>query len=161
VRPLAAHGDTLFDGIRIAATRGQHGSDAVMAAIGARMGEVSGVVLRHPGEPTLYIAGDTVWNGHVAAALETYAPDVVVLNCGDAQVPGLGAIIMDLDDLGRVARAAPRAAIVASHLEAVNHCMLSRAGLRAWLDGQGLRERVRVPDDGEACEFALAAAGSR
>jgi hypothetical protein len=68
---------------------------------------------------------------------------------------------MDLDDLGRVARAAPRAAIVASHLEAVNHCMLSRADLRAWLDGQGLRERMRVPDDGEACEFALAAVGSR
>ena len=161
VRTLAAHGDTAFGAIRIARTDGQHGSDAVMAAIGARMGEVSGVVLRHPDEPTLYIAGDTVWNGFVAEALETYAPDVVVLNCGDAQVPGLGAIIMDLDDLGRVARAAPRAAIVASHLEAVNHCMLSRADLRAWLDGQGLRERVRVPDDGEACEFALAAMGSR
>jgi L-ascorbate metabolism protein UlaG (beta-lactamase superfamily) len=154
VRPLAADGDTPFDdGIRIARTGGQHGSDAVMAAIGARMGEVSGIVLRHPDEPTLYIAGDTVWNAHVAAALETYDPDVVVLNCGDAQVPGLGAIIMDLDDLGRVARAAPRAAIVASHLEAVNHCMLSRADLRAWLDGQGLRARVSVPEDGEARTF--------
>jgi L-ascorbate metabolism protein UlaG (beta-lactamase superfamily) len=161
VRPLAAHGDTAFDGIRIAQTGGQHGSDTVMAAIGARMGEVSGIVLRHPDEPTLYIAGDTVWNGHVAAALETYDPDVVVLNCGDAQVPGLGPIIMDIGDVGRVARAAPRAAIVASHLEAVNHCMLSRADLRAWLDAQGLRARVSVPEDGEACVFMQSGAGSR
>jgi L-ascorbate metabolism protein UlaG (beta-lactamase superfamily) len=161
VRPLDAHGDTAFDGIRIAQTMGQHGSDAVMAAIGARMGEVSGIVLRHPDEPTLYIAGDTVWNAHVAAALETYRPDVVVLNCGDAQVPGLGPIIMDLDDVGRVARAAPRAAIVASHLEAVNHCMLSRADLRAWLDEQGLRARVSVPEDGEACVFMQPGARSR
>jgi L-ascorbate metabolism protein UlaG (beta-lactamase superfamily) len=161
VRTLDAHGDTAFDGIRIARTRGQHGSDAVMAAIGARMGEVSGIVLRHPDEPTLYIAGDTVWNRHVAAALETYAPDVVVLNCGDAQVPGLGAIIMDLDDLAQVARAAPHAAIVASHLEAVNHCVLSRAAVRAWRDAHGLGSRVRVPDDGETCIFTHAGAGSR
>ena len=54
-----------------------------------------------------------------------------------------------------------QAAIVASHLEAVNHCMLSRADLRAWLDGQGLRARVSVPEDGEACTFHRADAGSR
>jgi L-ascorbate metabolism protein UlaG (beta-lactamase superfamily) len=161
VRTLAAHGDTAFGAIRIARTDGQHGSDAVMAAIGARMGEVSGIVLRHPDEPTVYIAGDTVWNGHVAAALDAYDPDVVVLNCGDAQVPGLGAIIMDLDDVGRVAQAAPRATIVASHLEAVNHCMLSRATLREWVHAQGLGARVLVPDDGEARVFALAGAASR
>ena len=161
VRALTAHGDTAFGDIRIARTSGQHGSDAVMAAIGARMGEVSGIVLRHPDEPTLYIAGDTVWNGHVAAALETYAPDVVVLNCGDAQVPGLGAIIMDLGDLAQVARAAPHATLVASHLEAVNHCVLSRADVRAWRDAQGLGARVRVPDDGETCVFIHAGAGSR
>ena len=160
VRTLSADGDTLFDGIRIAQTRGQHGSDSVMAVIGARMGEVSGLVLRHPDEPTLYIAGDTVWNVHVAAALETYDPDVVVLNCGDAQVPGLGPIIMDLDDVASVVKAAPRATIVASHLEAVNHCMLSRAELRAWVDAQGLAARVCVPDDGEACGFIQSGAGS-
>lgn len=165
VRPLDADSDFAFGGIRIAQTMGQHGSDALMAAappsFRARMGEVSGIVLRHPDEPTLYIAGDTVWNGHVAAALATYDPDVVVLNCGDAQVPGLGPIIMDLDDVGKVVRAAPRAAIVASHLEAVNHCMLSRADLRAWLDEQGLRARVSVPEDGEACVFVQPDAASR
>jgi len=161
VRTLDAHGDTAFGAIRISATSGQHGSDAVMAAIGARMGEVSGIVLRHPDEPTLYIAGDTVWNAHVAAALETYDPDVVVLNCGDAQVPGLGPIIMDLDDVASVVQAAPRATIVASHLEAVNHCVLTRAALREWVRAQGLGARVLVPDDGEAHVFAQAGAGSR
>jgi hypothetical protein len=60
-----------------------------------------------------------------------------------------------------VARAAPRASIVASHLEAVNHCMLSRADLRAWLDGQGLHARVSVPEDGEARTFHRADTGSR
>jgi hypothetical protein len=81
----------------------------------------------------------------------------VVLNCGDAQVPGLGAIIMDQHDLAKVAQAAPQATIVASHLEAVNHCVLSRAALRDFLDEQGLRARVLVPEDGEVCAFSAAA----
>jgi L-ascorbate metabolism protein UlaG (beta-lactamase superfamily) len=151
VRVLAD--DTAFGGIRIARTGGQHGSDTVMAAIGARMGEVSGVVLRHSGEPTLYSVGDTVWNAHVADALARYQPDVVVLNCGDAQVPGLGAIIMDADDVRRVWQAAPGATVVASHMEAVNHCMLSRVALRAYADEHGMTARLRVPEDGEVLVF--------
>jgi L-ascorbate metabolism protein UlaG (beta-lactamase superfamily) len=146
-------GETVFEGIVMRKTQGQHGSDGVMAAIGERMGEVCGIVFSHPDEPSLYLAGDTVWNQYVADSLAAHRPDVVVLNCGDAQVPGLGAIIMDQHDLARVARAAPQATIVASHLEAVNHCVLSRAALRAFLDEQGLRARVLVPEDGETCVF--------
>jgi L-ascorbate metabolism protein UlaG (beta-lactamase superfamily) len=146
-------GGASFEGIALHRTGGQHGSDQVMAVIGERMGQVSGVVFSHPDEPTLYLAGDTVWNRHVEDSLAAYRPDVVVLNCGDAQVPGLGAIIMDQHDLARVAQAAPRATILASHLEAVNHCVLSRAGLRRFLDAQGLQARVRVPEDGEALVF--------
>jgi len=144
----------VFEGIALRRTGGQHGSDQVMAVIGERMGEVSGVVFSHPIEPTLYVAGDTVWNRHVEDSLAAWKPDVVVLNCGDAQVPGLGAIIMDQHDLARVAQAAPQATIIASHLEAVNHCVLTRAALRGFLDTEGLLGRVLVPEDGEVCEFA-------
>jgi len=147
----------VFGDIALHRTGGQHGSDQVMAAIGERMGEVSGVVFSHPDEPTLYLAGDTVWNRHVEDSLAGHRPDVVVLNCGDAQVPGLGAIIMDQHDLAKVAQAAPQATIVASHLEAVNHCVLSRAALRGFLDEQGLRKRVLVPEDGEVCTFSAVA----
>jgi L-ascorbate metabolism protein UlaG (beta-lactamase superfamily) len=150
-----------FEGIALHRTAGQHGSDQVMAVIGERMGEVSGVVFSHPAEPTLYLAGDTVWNRHVEDSLAAHQPDVVVLNCGDAQVPGLGAIIMDQHDLAEVAQAAPQATIVASHLEAVNHCVLSRADLRRFLDEQGLQARVRVPEDGEALVFHGQARSSR
>jgi hypothetical protein len=95
-----------------------------------------------------------VWNRYVEDGLAAWRPDVVVLNCGDAQVPGLGKIIMDQHDLARVAQAAPQATIIASHLEAVNHCVLTRAALRAFLDTAGLRGRVLVPEDGEVCAFA-------
>ena len=43
--------------------------------------------------------------------------------------------------------------IVASHLEAVNHCVMSRAPLRDFVAERGLSARMRVPKDGGVCEF--------
>ncbi|WP_293862566.1 MBL fold metallo-hydrolase [uncultured Alsobacter sp.] len=147
VRILSDHGG--FEDVSLTKTAGQHGSDEAMEKIGARLGSVCGVVMRHPEEKTLYIAGDTIWNEHVAAALRTHAPDVIVLNCGDARINGVGSIIMGQHDVLEVCRAAPNAMVVASHMEAVNHAMLSRHALRLFLEETGLAARVLVPADGE------------
>jgi L-ascorbate metabolism protein UlaG (beta-lactamase superfamily) len=146
--------DTLtLDGITLTKTSGQHGSDQVMEAIGDLLGEVCGIVFTHPAEKSLYLAGDTVWNDHVAGALRTYQPDVVILNAGDAQVLGLGSIIMNKEDVASVYNAAPDATIIASHMESVNHAMLSRTDLRAFLSASGMTDRVLVPDDAECYSF--------
>ena len=62
---------------------------------------------------------DTVWNHHVTVAVEQFTPEVILLNAGDAQVIGLGSIIMGKEDVWRVFQAAPQAQIVAAHLESV------------------------------------------
>lgn len=55
--------DTVFRGTRLSKTAGQHGSDQMTTTPLAKiLGDVSGVVFRHPGHKTVYIAGDTVWN---------------------------------------------------------------------------------------------------
>jgi hypothetical protein len=43
--------------------------------------------------------------------------------------------------------------IVASHMEAVNHGMLSRKELREFLEEKGMTPRVLVPEDGETLRF--------
>ncbi|CAH0354250.1 MBL fold metallo-hydrolase [Sphingobium sp. CECT 9361] len=146
--------DTLtLDGITLTKTSGQHGSDQVMEAIGDLLGEVCGIVFTHPAEKSLYLAGDTVWNDHVAGALRTYKPDVVILNAGDAQVIGLGSIIMNKEDVASVYKATSDATIIASHMETVNHAMLSRTDLRAFLIASEMTDRVLVPDDAECYSF--------
>mgnify|MGYP006315322377 FL=1 len=137
-------------GIRLQQTGGQHGSDQLMAVLGERMGEVCGVVFSHPDEPSLYLAGDTVWNAQVKQALQLHQPEVIILNCGDAQVPGLGSIIMGKEDVAAVYQAAPQATLIASHMEAVNHALLSRRELRDYIGKQGMATRVLVPEDGES-----------
>lgn len=139
-----------FAGIRLQQTEGQHGNDQVMAVLGERLGEVSGVVFSHPAEKALYLAGDTVWNAQVEQALQQHQPEVVILNCGDAQVPGLGSIIMGKEDVAAVYQAAPQATLIASHMEAVNHALLTRRELRDYLGKQGMATRVLVPEDGES-----------
>lgn len=138
-----------FDGITLTKTNGQHGSDVAVRAIGALLGEVSGVIFEHPDEKTVYLAGDTVWNEHVKLNLVKYLPDVVILNSGDAQFLGLGPIIMDKKDVLSVHQAAPNATLVATHMEGVNHALLKRTELRAFADQQGMAHRLHVPEDGE------------
>jgi hypothetical protein len=60
---------------------------------------------------------------------------------------------MGKQDVLEVCRAAPGAAIVASHMEAVNHSMLSRKELREFLEEKGMTPRVLVPEDGEILRF--------
>jgi len=133
----------VISGIKIVKTDGQHGSDEAYAVpeVAERLGDACGLVFSAEGEKTLYIAGDTIWVPPYVDSLTKYAPDVVVLNIGCATVDGIGAIIT-LDIL-------PAATIVASHMEAVNHCLLSRAELRDYTAEQGIQQNVLVPEDGE------------
>jgi L-ascorbate metabolism protein UlaG (beta-lactamase superfamily) len=104
---------------------------------------------RADGEPALYVAGDTIWCAEVEDALAEHAPDVVVVNAGGARFLEGDPIVMGPDDVVETARAAPRSAVVAVHLEALNHCPVTRDELRAAVDAAGVGARVAIPVDGE------------
>jgi L-ascorbate metabolism protein UlaG (beta-lactamase superfamily) len=135
--------------IQIDRTTGRHGT----GEIGKLMGTVSGFVLRAPGEPSLYLAGDTIWCPEVESALKTFQPDVVVLNTGAAQFLTGGPITMTADDVVQVCRALPAARVIAVHMEAINHCLLTRAELADRLAQEGLAQQVQIPADGELIEL--------
>jgi L-ascorbate metabolism protein UlaG (beta-lactamase superfamily) len=142
--------DREWQGITIRRVPAQHGT----GEIGQRMAPVSGFVLRHPDEPTLYIAGDTIWYDAVAATLQREQPTVTIVNAGGARFLTGDPIIMDAEDVVALCRAAPDTRVVATHLEALNHCLLSRAELRAALDAAGLAGQVAIPADGDYLDFA-------
>jgi L-ascorbate metabolism protein UlaG (beta-lactamase superfamily) len=144
---------TTVEGITLSKTPGRHGTEEAYAAIPDMIGEVCGVVFSHPREKTLYIAGDTIWHPVVAESLRKHEPEVVVLNCGDNQITGLGRVVMNKEDVAQVCDEAPDATIVASHMEAVNHAVLSRQELREFLAAKAMTGSVHVPNDGESLEF--------
>jgi len=138
-----------WDDIAVARTGGRHGT----GEIAEELAPVSGFVLATEGEPTLYIAGDTIWCDEVAAALDEHRPDVVVVNAGGARFVYGDPITMTADDVVAVARHAPEAIVVAVHMEAINHCLETRADLHQRLRDEGLLDRVIVPEDGAAIPF--------
>jgi L-ascorbate metabolism protein UlaG (beta-lactamase superfamily) len=143
VRPVERTLD--WEGVAVARTGGRHGSGEQAEALGP----VSGFVLAAPGEPRLYVAGDTVWCDEVREALDEHHPDVAVVNAGGARLGG-DPITMTADDVVAVARHAPNATVVAVHLDAVGHCTETRADLHQRLHDEGLEGRVTVPEDGAA-----------
>ncbi|MDT8900217.1 MBL fold metallo-hydrolase [Anaeroselena agilis] len=147
---VTAVGDTAeWRGVSLTRTGGRHGS----GELAERMGPVSGYVLRCPGEPTLYIAGDTVWCPEVAAALAEHRPEVIVLFAGAAQFLSGGPITMGTADIAAVCAAAPAARVMVVHMEAFNHCLLTRPLLREFLEREGLAAQVTVPADGASVKL--------
>jgi L-ascorbate metabolism protein UlaG (beta-lactamase superfamily) len=142
-RPIDA--SIVWEGIRITRTGGQHGRGDV----GRRMAPVSGYVLSRSGSPTLYVAGDTIWCPEVAETIQRDKPDIIVVNAGAAQFLEGGAITMDIDDVANVRKAAPQATVIAVHMEAINHCVLTRAALRDALNRSAAKPDVLIPRDGE------------
>jgi L-ascorbate metabolism protein UlaG (beta-lactamase superfamily) len=134
--------------ITIARTGGEHGR----GEIGAKMAPVSGYVLKAAGEPTLYIAGDTLLCDAVRAAVAKHRPDAIVVNAGAAQFLEGGPIVMDSDDVVALARETD-ALIVAVHLETVSHSTQTRADLHERLRTEGLTQRVTIPEDGSEVPF--------
>lgn len=141
--------DTLFEGIKLTKTVGQHGRGDVLQVAG----NVCGVVFNHPSEKTLYVAGDTVWYKGVKKELEIHKPEVIILNGGDNQFYDSGAIIMGKIDIYAVQQHAVNAKIVVSHMEAVNHWTLSRQELKNFIKEHGIEENVLVPNDGDSYIF--------
>ena len=144
VQPVSKSVD--WNGLQVVRTEGQHGR----GKIGELMAPVSGFVLKAAGEPLMYIAGDTVWCDEVEQALELHQPEIIVVNAGAAQFTSGGPITMDADDVINVATAAPEATVIAVHMEAINHCLLSREELRKATEAAAIASRVNIPQDGES-----------
>ncbi|MEW5734652.1 MAG: MBL fold metallo-hydrolase [Thermodesulfobacteriota bacterium] len=131
-------------GGRIRAVPAVHG----YGLIGKLMGPGVGFLLRFPGEPSLYIAGDTVLTDGMRRVLEEERPEVCVINAGGAVLDIGRPILMPIDEVMEFVGLAP-GKVVAVHLEALNHCVTTRDMLRSRLQSSGLAGKVLIPEDGE------------
>ncbi|MFC4322646.1 MBL fold metallo-hydrolase [Litchfieldia salsa] len=141
--------DTVFEGISLVKTKGEHGRGEILKLAG----DVCGVVFKHNKEKTLYVAGDTVWYKGVQEVIRTHKPEVIVVNAGANQFHEGGLLVMGKEDVYEVSKAAPDAKIICVHMEAVNHWTLSREELKGFASEQGISSNVLVPDDGTAYRF--------
>ena len=116
------------------------------------MANGAGLFLELPNEPSLYISGDTVLTSDVKKALKTFSPDITVVAAGNASIDVGGDILMPIEEVLEFIQLSPKK-VIANHLEALNHCPITRSQLKSELTKAKLLEKVSLTNDGESLLF--------
>jgi L-ascorbate metabolism protein UlaG (beta-lactamase superfamily) len=111
-----------------------------------------GFFLELPNEPSIYISGDTVLTNDVKRALNELKPDITVVAAGRARMDVGQPLLMSIDEVMEFIRLSPNK-VIANHMEALNHCAVTRTILKEAIDKNGLSDKVLIPADGETLEF--------
>ena len=135
----------LPSGVSINRVGAQHGH----GDLAEKMAPASGYILKS-NDRCFYLAGDSVWFEGVQHVIDTWQPDVIIVNGGGAKFQFGEPITMTADEVLMVANhSKEEAKVIVVHLEAVNHCYTTRYELQHFFAGRGLSSKVIIPKDGE------------
>ncbi|TDR94438.1 metal-dependent hydrolase [Enterovirga rhinocerotis] len=83
IDPMNTGGTTDQGGFSVTFTRADHSSTMIEDDVFTPLGLPNGIIVRAPGEPTVYHMGDTDVFGDMALLQERFSPDVVIVPVGD------------------------------------------------------------------------------
>lgn len=116
------------------------------------MGNVMGFYLELPTMPSVYISADTIYTKEVDQVLKEHRPDISILAGGGAQLDLGKPLLMTMEDILKFVDTASGKVMI-NHLEALNHCPITRKQLRLVLEDHNLLHKVFLPEDGESLEL--------
>lgn len=123
--------------------------------VGRLMAHGYGYLIERRRQPSLYIAGDTIFTSEVEHCLRTFQPDISILPAGGAYFDMGGEIIMGAADMVTASRIST-GKVIANHLEALDHCPVTRKQLGELRQQEALEETLLIPADGETLQFGRA-----
>lgn len=123
--------------------------------IGRFMEHGVGYFIEMPGEPTLYLTGDTVLTEQVRQFVIRHQPEVSVVPAGGACLDIGSEIIMGIEEVIQYTQLAG-GRVIANHLEALSHCPVTREELATAAKRANVDARLIIPMDGEVMELTSA-----
>jgi L-ascorbate metabolism protein UlaG (beta-lactamase superfamily) len=121
--------------------------------IGRLMEHGVGYLIEMPGQPSLYLAGDTVLTPTVRDFVLRHQPRVSVVPAGGARFDVGNDVIMGVNDVLEFTRLS-LGTVVANHLEAISHCPVTREGLANAATEAGIAHRLLIPVDGQVLDLS-------
>lgn len=121
--------------------------------IGKLMAHGVGYFIKQQNEPSLYLSGDTILTPEISNFIHINQPDIVLIPAGGAKFDVGAEVIMGIEDAKRIGEITS-GHVIANHLEALDHCPVSRDELNALIREHAWGKRYIVPLDGETLEFS-------
>lgn len=120
--------------------------------IGKMMAHGYGFHIQLPGQPSIYVTGDTILTETIKEFVTRAQPSATALPAGGANFDIGGEIIMRLSEAIHIGELA-KGLVIANHLEALDHCPVTRKSIQLEVKARGWQDRFFVPDDGESISF--------
>lgn len=135
----------VLETVKVSRVRAMHGK----GELAKKMAPVSGYIISDK-HNKVYITGDTVWCKEVLRNLNSYNPNIIIANGGAAKFTFGEPITMTINDIeSLLINAKPEAKIIVVHLEAINHCGMTRNELKRHFKKEIKYNRLFIPEDGE------------
>jgi L-ascorbate metabolism protein UlaG (beta-lactamase superfamily) len=98
---------------------------------------------------SLFITGDAILDPWLIRSLTEIIPGSVVAYSGSAQFLFGKPITLNYESLRGIRQLVPEVKIVAIHMDAINHCLLTKDELRKLVIKEGFSEDIIIPEEGE------------
>jgi L-ascorbate metabolism protein UlaG (beta-lactamase superfamily) len=111
-----------------------------------------GFFIKLPEEKSVYLVGDTILTDEIREFIKSNQPDYIVAPTGLAKFDIGSPLLLterDIVELGHLSEGI----IIANHMEALDHCRISRNDLKQILDKNGLTDKFLIPQDGETIKI--------
>lgn len=139
--------------IRITRVAAHHGTGIT----GDMMRPCSGYILSSENEPTLYFTGDTIFHESIEETIETFHPEILIMNAGSPKFLNSSHIVMNIIDVEETLKIDPTLTFIIVHLDTFNHCIETREDMHEYFSPARLAEigvdKFFVPGDNELLEF--------
>lgn len=140
--------NNFFDGT-IELVNARHG----IGGISFLMEHGVGYFIRLPQMPSLYIMGDTVLTDEIRSFIDAEQPDYIVAPTGMAKFDIGSPILLTEKETIELSKLS-RGKIIANHMDALDHCRVSRSRLKGLMAEYSLRN-ILVPEDGESIDLGF------
>lgn len=111
-----------------------------------------GYFIQQDNEPSLYLMGDTILTDDIREFIQQNQPNYIVAPTGMAQFDIGAPLLLNENEIIELASLS-HGTIIANHMDALDHCRISRENLKTILRKQGLERRFVIPEDGETIEL--------
>ncbi len=111
-----------------------------------------GYFIQQDNEPSLYLMGDTILTDEIREFIQRNQPNYIVAPTGMAQLDIGAPLLLTEQEIIELASLS-RGTIIANHMDALDHCRITRQHLKTIVRKQGLEERFIIPEDGETIEL--------